>query len=102
MAQNNFVRLIEKTKQCYCKGHIKQCNKDKKLSSVIQSLQQDKPKSKLLDGYLDSDLPQIFNSFFVNKISDIHAKLDVTVNPNGNYNEVESATSQMKELIPAN
>ena len=40
-------------------------------------------------------------SFFVNKISDIHAKLDATVNPNKNYDEVESAISQLKELTPA-
>ena len=39
--------------------------------------------------------------FFVNKIRDIRAKLDAAVNPNENYDEVESANSQLKELIPA-
>ena len=72
----------------------------RKLFSVIKSLQQDKPKSNLPDGYLGSDLPQIFNDFFVNKISDIQQKRDVTVNLNENYDEVESATSQLRELIP--
>ena len=58
-------------------------------------------QTKLPDGYLGSDLPQIFNNFFVNKISDIRQKLDSTVNPNKKYDEVESATTNLKELIPA-
>ena len=71
--------------------------------SVLLSLfSRANPSLKLPGGCLVSDLPHIFNNFFVNKISDIHvhAKLDATLNPKENYDEVESVTSQLRELIP--
>ena len=79
LARNSCVKLIEQTKQSYYENLIQQCNGDqKKLYGVIQSLQQGKPKLKLPDCYLSTDLPQVFNNFFVKKIADIRAQLDAT------------------------
>ena len=50
--------------------------------------------SKLLDGYLGSDLPQIFKDFFVKKIR--------AINPNKYYDEADSAASDLKKNCSSN
>jgi hypothetical protein len=94
-------RLISDAKSAYYRDQILNCNNQKELFNVIDSLLHQKGKPRLPTLHSNKELAERFNQYFTSKIDTIRATFETTQQPSSVETHLDMDHSTMEGFTPA-